>query len=507
MKRGKENLKQRAYLNTVTSFIDYGTKALVSFTINPFIVNGLGGTLFGVWQMLGQITNYSNLADLKASTVLKWAVARDREKASEEELRNYVTTTFALVLLMLPLILVVASVVAWYLPDITGVQEKYIPTIRLAFLVLIISFVVNKFFNVFESILNGMNLGFKRMGIRAAVTIVGGGLSVLVINMGYGLVGLALVNFTISIILGIILTVVVKRSVYWFGLGKFSFGQSKTFFKTSGWFMAWSGLQMVLTNSDKVLLGFLASPFIVTQYVITKYLLNTIKDILMHIINGVLPGMGKLYKKGEFDKMIVVRKQLRLITWIFVIGVGFVGLLFNRSFVSLWIGDEQYAGQFVNLLLILMTIQFIFIINEGTLINITLNIKKKVYLGVISVIISVFFVFLTVEKYGIVGLAISMMLGRSIVSVAYPIIVSKMLQAKFLFDFSSLRLFLLLSFLFSLGYFLGEGLLIRSWFLLGLGGVAIFVVTLLLAFYVGLTTSDRKMLATQLKQIRLLNKE
>lgn len=507
MKKPKENLRQRAYLNTVTSFIDYGTKVLTSFVVNPFVVNGLGGTLFGVWQMLGQITNYSNLADFKASTVLKWTIARDRENVDEEELRKYVTTTFFLVLLMLPLILIVALAITWYLPEIVKISDDYIFTIRVTFLILISSFILRKFFNVFESILAGMNLGFKRMGLRAVITIIGGGLSVLAIVLDFGLIGLALVSLTTSLIIGVTLMIIVKKNVPWFGLSKFSFKQSKMFFKTSGWFMAWSGIQMILTNSDKVFLGFLTSPLIVTQYVVTKYLLNTVKDILMQIINAVLPGMGKLYKKGELDKMVLVRKQLRLLTWIFVIGIGCVGLLINRSFVNLWIGDEQYAGQFVNLLLILMIIQFVFVINEGTIINISLDIKKKVYLGIVSVVISTFFIFMTVEEYGIVGLAVSMILGRSVVSVAYPIIVSRMLQTKLSLDTSTLRLFFVLSVLFLFSYYLGDKLLVSSWLLLIISAGFIFISTSVLAYYIGLTNKDKKLLKEQVKHISLFKKD
>ncbi len=95
----KENLKQRAYLNSVTSLIDYTARIITGFFVTPFLVSGLGSTLFGVWQVLKQYTTYASLADTRATQVLKWAVAKDRDRKHGEELRQYVTSTFILVLL------------------------------------------------------------------------------------------------------------------------------------------------------------------------------------------------------------------------------------------------------------------------------------------------------------------------------------------------------------------------------------------------------------------------
>src|SRR5690554_3845826 len=507
MKKTKENLKQRAYLNMVTSFIDYGAKALRSFVVSPFIVNGLGGGLFGVWQMLGQITNYSNLADLKASTVLKWAVARDRESVSEEELRNYLTTTFFLVLFMMPLILIAASIIVWYLPEITGVKEKDITMVRITFVILIITFITNKFIGVLESLLQGMNLAFKRMGIRAAITVFSGGLSVVAILMGFGLIGLATVHFLATLLLGITLWVIIKKNVPWFGFSRFSIKTSKMFMKTSGWFIAWSGIQMVLTNSDKVLLGALASPIFVAQYVITTYLPNTIKDIVTQIIGNTLPGMGKLYGNKEFDKLLSVKRQVFVITWLFCCTIGSIGLIFNHSFVSLWIGEDQYADQFANLLLIFITIQYMFTYNDGILINISLNVKKKVYYGAVAALITILLSILLIEKMGIIGLCIALIGGRLIMSIAYPIIVAKILDHKINFDLKLFRMFLTMLAIFAGAYLIGENLVIHNWFLLIFFVSLSFLLVLLISYFVGVNKRERKIIYKQLNKIKFFTKK
>jgi hypothetical protein len=78
---GKENLKQRAYLNTLSSMMDYTANRLTGLFVNPFIIAGLGTSLFGIWQMLGQFTGYVNIADTRSSQVLKWTVAQKKRRS------------------------------------------------------------------------------------------------------------------------------------------------------------------------------------------------------------------------------------------------------------------------------------------------------------------------------------------------------------------------------------------------------------------------------------------
>ncbi|NGM73075.1 oligosaccharide flippase family protein [Sphingobacterium sp. SGL-16] len=504
MEQKKENLRQRAYLNTVTSFIDYGSRAFSSFIVNPFIVKGLGGEFFGIWQMLTQITNYSNIVDLRASTILTWAVARDRESVSEDELRDYLTTTFFLVLLMLPIILLIASAILWYLPVLVGLNKSdNILMVRCTFIILIIAFIINKFVGVLEALLKGMNLSFKRMGLRASITVLSGGLSVIAVILGYGLVGLATVYLISTIFIGLSLWIVIKKNVSWFGINRFKIKQSKAFMKTSGWFMAWSTIQMVMTNSDKVLLGALASPILVSQYVLTMYLPNTIKDIVSQVISSTLPGIGKLYGNKEFDKLKIVKSQVFSLTWLFCCVMGCLGLLFNQSFIYLWIGEGHFGGQLVNLLLIIITVQYMFTYNDGILINISLNIKRKVVYGAFSALITIGLSYFLIKKYEILGLGIALICGRLIMSIAYPIIVANILQDKLSFNLRIIRMLVAIVSLYFVTYKIGELILITNWVWLILLGLVSFIVILIVSFYTGLNSLDRKFLWNNMSKIKL----
>ena len=179
----KQNLTQRAYLNSITSILDYSSKLITGFIVTPFLISGLGDILFGVWQILGQLSGYTDFADIRASQVLKWAIAKDRDSLPDKELKKYVTATFLLTLFMLPIFLLISVIIIWYSPQITGVGSEYTDTVRITTSLVILSVLIFKLFSIFESILRGMNLGYKRMGFRASIFVAIGFIKILAMRL------------------------------------------------------------------------------------------------------------------------------------------------------------------------------------------------------------------------------------------------------------------------------------------------------------------------------------
>src|SRR5690625_5217558 len=502
----RENLKQRAYLNSVTSVLDYGARIITNFIVTPFLVNGLGSTLFGVWKVLGQFTSYTNLADIKVTQVLKWAIDKDRDSKDDEELREYVTATFLLVMMILPVILIAGALITWFSPVITGIGAEYVELVRITTAVLVMALVVNKVFDVFESILRGMNLGFKRMGFRATLFVVGGGLQIAVVLLGYGLIGLAIVQILVNFAIGITIYIIVKRHIPWFGWGKVNVKKSLSFFKTSGWFMGWSAIKMAIVNRAKVLLGYLAGPAILTQYVITEYLVKAANGTIGNVVHGVIPGIGKLYGGGDYSKLSKARNHVMLLTWAMGISIGAVVILFNKSFIQLWVGEEQYAGHVINGLIVFTAIQYMFIQNDSAIINTTLDIKQKVYFGAVTASTSLFLMFFLIPKYGIVGLCVSLIIGRMAMSIGYPIIINKKIK-KTIQLHAIIRPGLTLIGIWFISYQASNMILLTSWFELVFAVIISLAILVVTTTLIGINKKQRTELLTYKSRLKIFGGE
>ncbi|MDD3876071.1 MAG: oligosaccharide flippase family protein [Bacteroidales bacterium] len=421
----KENIKQRAYLNSLTSLIDFGAKLISGFIVSPFIVNGLGSTAFGMWETIRQMAGYAQLTDAKATTVLKWTIANKREVAEQDELRNDLTTAFLVTAFILPIVLIIGGILTWFSPTIINAPPEYHTIIRITCSFMVLSVIITKVFDLFEAILKGMNMIYKRMGFRALIILIGGGLQILTLYFGLGLIGLAVVQIFVVLATGFALYFAVKKNVGWYGFGKTNFKSIISFSKISGWFIAWTGIKTLLYNSDKIILGYLVGPATVSVYAITRFTTQSIEGLISSVVLGIIPGAGSMFGKKEFDKLIKTRAYINTLTWLLGISLGASLLLINKSFIGLWIRDNQFAGLLANFLIVVILIQYLFIVNDSELINLTLKIQNKVYFAFTSVIITILLALILVPKYEIIGLCLSIIAGRLVMTVSYPIIIKK----------------------------------------------------------------------------------
>ncbi|MBO9200515.1 MULTISPECIES: lipopolysaccharide biosynthesis protein [Niastella] len=408
----KENLKQRAYLNTLSSLLDYIANRLTGLFVNPFIVGGLGPSLFGIWQMLGQLTGYINIADTRASQVLKWTVAQKKDVATTDELRSDTGAAFIVLLLLMPVILIGGAVISWYAPIITHAGPAHYTLIRTTCALLVFSLIIFKFFELFEAILRGMNLSFKRMGLRAGIVIIGGGLKVLVIKIGLGLAGLAAVQLFDTLLVGISFYIVVKKNIGWFGIKRPTRANILRFGKLSAWYLADAGANVVNNNSDKLLLGIITNPVTVTYYTLTKFIPMALQGIINRLILGIMPGVGKLLGLKEYDKINSVRKKIHSVTLLLTTAFGVTVIIFNHSFLKVWVGKEHFAGQLANVMIMITIMQDTYVKNDACIINATLDIKKKVFLTLISGVLFASFGILLASKWGITGLCLALIISR-----------------------------------------------------------------------------------------------
>ncbi|WP_236137674.1 oligosaccharide flippase family protein [Mongoliitalea daihaiensis] len=499
----KENHKQRAYLNSVTSILDQVVRQLIGFFTSPLIFNGLGSALYGVYQIVLDLSGYAGLADAQSTQVLKWTLAKNRDTVSVEDLKSEITTGLLMVFLIAPFILLVGGVISWFSPSIISIDEKYHDLVRLASAIVIFSIIVDKLSNFFESILRGLNLGFKGMGYRSILIIFGGGLKVFVVKMDFGLIGLVSAQVFLGFLTTFVFYYLVKKNLPWFGLGKTSKEKILSYTKLSGWFIATKFAGMALFHSEKILLGYLIGPEIVSIYVLTMFTSTTMKSFLDSVISGIIPGIGTFFGKGQFDKIILSKDLIFNLIWFISFSIGITVLLFNNSFLSLWVGPGNYAGSFENLLILLIAIQYVLFFTTGNFINVTLDLKTKVYLTGMSALISISLAFLLVPNYQILGLGISVLFGRSVMSVGFPIILNKKLGLKSIsFNFQDFRIVVISIIGLTAAAYLQDFIIVESWVLLIAFTGSSFVFSSMLFWLICFNSNQRNQLILRFKSIK-----
>jgi O-antigen/teichoic acid export membrane protein len=501
-KRPARGLTQRAYLNAFAALLDHAVKGGVTALVTPLLVAGLGSSLFGVWQMLSRLVTYMQAADGRPTQALKWVIAHEQASEDTEAKRRHVGSALGVWVLFLPVLVLVSAALVWVAPLVTKVPEEMYGPVRLTCLLLAANFLLTQLVLLPEAVLRGMNLGYKRMGLQASLSVVGGALTVGALWAGGGLVGLAGAQVVLGALTGVLFLLVVKKYVPWFGFARPTFAEVRSFLKLSVWWFAWTLINRFLMASDILILGFVASASAVATYSLTGFAGVTLMSLATTAVGAVTPGLGGVIGQKQFERAARLRGEMMVVSWLLLTAVGATILLWNRSFVLLWVGEEHYAGPWANLAIVVMIVQFMFIRNDAFVIDLTLQLREKVLLGALSAALSVALSALLIPRFGITGLCAGMIVGRLVLTLSYPLIVKRQLSlARAVRPGRALRPVLVTALMFAAAAYLGESLRAGNWLVWLAATGASFAVVGAVALFAGLGAGERASLVKRLTML------
>ncbi len=504
------NLTKKASLNAFAAGLDYFANIIVVFVVTPFLVTGLGDYYYGVWQILMRLIGYLSPASGRPTQALKFTLAQEQQSLDFERKRSYVGSTLYVLAIFLPIMTVLGAILTWFVPYWIKAPDQYIWSIRIACGLLVLNLISISLAAIPRSVLEGENKGYKRMGLSTLLVFIGGGLTWLALYFNTGIVGVAGAALLATIIQGVFFLQVARTFCPWFGASKPAKNAVKGFLGLSWWFMAWNLIMSLMIASDVVVLGLLNSVESVTDYTLSKYAPETTITIIAMIVFGILPGLGGIIGSGDMPRAAKVRGEIMSFTWLIVTVLGTGMLLWNRTFLTIWIGPDHFVGSIANLLIVVVVFQFVFIRNDANVIDLTLHLNNKVILGAISVAISILAACILVYffKMGIIGVSLGIILGRLLLSVAYPILIGHNLHIEFLSQLKAIiRPGLVAASLFVVATILDSYLPTDEWhsfrgwiaFLVSAGLSACFILGL--SFFLGLSLNQRKNIYHRLKSI------
>jgi O-antigen/teichoic acid export membrane protein len=416
-----------ASLNGAALLLDYAAKLGAGLVVTPFLVAGLGSSLFGVWQVLSRVVGYLNAADGRPGQALQWLVAQQQSSPEALPKQKAIGSALLVWLQFLPLVAAAGAVVMWLAPSVLDVPAELVPAVRAAAGILLLNAVLGGVLQLPEAVLRGMNLGYRRMGIAAAFNLVAAALSVGAVGLGLGLPGLAGAQVAAALATALLFWHITRRSVPWFRAAAPSRQELREFRGLSFSYFGGSLLGRALHATDVVVLGAACSAGLVTEYTLNGYAALTVAGGIALLLGALSPGLAGIVGEGDLARARRVRGDLMLGVWLLATVAGATILAANRSFVTLWVGGAHYAGLWANVLIVLVMVQWIFIRTDGYVIDLTLKLREKLRAAAVAAVASALLAFLLAKSWGIPGLCVGLLLGRGLLSAAYPAIARNLL--------------------------------------------------------------------------------
>jgi O-antigen/teichoic acid export membrane protein len=423
------SLTKKASLNLIATGLNQAARALVGFVVNPILLRYLGDASFGNWQVVNRLIGQANPAGGRTSEALKWFIAHRQSSDDLRQKRQAVASSILVWLIFIPILLPIGAAVGWFAPIWLDVPPDQYAEIRLTAAVLLAGAIAMGLTNIPWAALTGENLGYKRMGITAGIELVGGGLMVVAVMSGGGLVRLAWATVAVTLVSGVLYLWLARIHISWFGVARPDASEVRRFMGLSWWFLVWNFVTRATMGGDIVVLGIAGSAAQVTSYSLTRFIPLTITGSVASLVFGMAPGLGGLIGAGEMVRAARVRSETMAVAWLLATVAGAGVLLWEESFLRLWVGQRYFPGVVPTLLIVLMILQLTLIRVDSNIIDLTLNVRRKVLLGLLSVILSVGFAWFLVARLdlGIAGVAAGFIAGRAVQSVTYPLIIGRIL--------------------------------------------------------------------------------
>ena len=415
-------LTGRASLNVAQALLDYSVKLGVGLVIVPILVTGLGRTLFGIWEMLGRLAGYIETADGRSTHALRLVISNQQSSEDHAAKRRWIGGALAVWVCFLPLWAAVGALLIWLAPSITKVPPELHSTVRVAGALMMGAVILAGLGSLPESVLRGMNLGYKRMGFQAGVSLAGGVLVAAAVYAGWGLVGVATAGVVLAALSGVFFLTLVRRQLPWFGAERPRRAEVRSLVGMSVW-ITLGDVVSKLMASDVLVLGMVLSAPAVTTYVLTGYAARLALNLHSLSAEGVMPGVAGIIGQQSFERVALLRRELLAVTGIFVTAAGSTILLWNRSFIHLWVGAENYAGVWTNLLIVLIAVQSAFIRCDAYLIDAALQPARRVRVGVVAGIVTLVLSVSFTHLGGMEGLCLGILAGRATQTIGYPLLV------------------------------------------------------------------------------------
>ena len=159
---------------------------------------------------------------------------------------------------------------------------------------------------------------------------------------------------------------------------------------------------------------------------------HAVSDVVFLVISATMPGLGGIVGAASLERAARVRAETLVLCWLLAAAAGATVIVWLPDFIRLWVGSRYDAGPTATVLICVMVLQFVLIRVDSNVIDVTLQVRAKVLLGLMSaaLVVGLGVLLVGVAELGIPGIVAAMILGRAPLSIAYPVLIARLLRMR-----------------------------------------------------------------------------
>lgn len=410
--------------NISWNYVEAGVNVVVFFLLTPMVVGRLGSEGYGSLVLLYTILFYLRFLDFGFHNALVKYIAEFAERRAWATINGFIGTTTSVLMIAGIGAFLLSGVVAWLIvPALPKVPAEWVPTLRLATLLigvdLLLAFPASVLGAIFE--------GRQRFDVLSGVSIVASILiavaTVLLLQRGYGIVALIGLEIAGTLFTTAVYLVLLRRLFpeLHLGFGRIGGPTLQRIRSYSGW----TSLNEILAEGgaevEKLLIPVLLPVSMLAPYnLVGKIAAGVFMAIepIVHVFFPLSSAYGAAHDKVRLRELLVRGTK-------FVMAVGLplsVAIIaYGETFLLDWIGDDINIPAGVMPIVVANVFTTTFVLTAVTILLALSKVRRVFWMGIAELVLAVIAMSFLVPRFELAGLAGSLLIANVIMTFGWVV--------------------------------------------------------------------------------------
>ena len=413
---------QRLARSVVANWVGFAAQVAAAFIVSPMLVHGLGDERYGIWSLVESVLAYLMLFDLGVAASVVRYVARFEAARDQDALNRTVSASVCIFAAAGAAVLGVTLLLAFPAFAWLNVPADLAGEGRWMLTLLGLNVAVGLPMNVFACILDGLNRYPAKSAIRTTILVARSVLLLVLLRLGGGLVGVAVLVSACTLVEHLAMAVAVFRYLPRLRVSP-RLVDRPTLRLLRGYSI--DALLALLAGrvsfqTDALVINAFLAPQSITYFSFAARLTEYAKDSLRVATAVLTPAVSALEAQGDGAAIrAVFLNSTRYVLWL-ILPVQ-LGLLFlGRSFLGLWLGPEYAVKSYPTL--VILAVPLSLALSQSVPVRIlygTGRLRHYAYGTIAEAVANLLLSVLLVRQFGIEGVA----LGTAIPNVIFNVVV------------------------------------------------------------------------------------
>ncbi len=406
--------------NISWNYVQAGVSVVVYFLVTPVVVGRLGEVGFGIWVLLRAILFYLRFLDFGFHNALVKYVAEYGERRDWRAVNGLAATTASVLSIAGVAAFVASAVLAWFVvPYAFHVPASRIAELQWATMLLGVDLLLAFPASVIGAVFEGRQRFDVLSGVTMAGSIVCAGATVLVLELGYGILALVAVEIGGTILTTGLSLALLRRLEPQIRLAFGPIGGPHL--RRIRGYSTWTSLNEILAEGgaevEKLLIPVILSVSLLTPYTLVCTVAAVIFLAIEPLTDAFFPLSSAYDAVGDQSRLKHLLMRGTKIVMAISLPLAVAVAAFGEDFIVSWIGDASVtvpAG--VMPLIVASFTVTAFVLTASTILLALARVKEVFFMGIAELALAVGFVLTAVPRFGLAGLAGSLLAANALVT-------------------------------------------------------------------------------------------